>query len=74
MGLDPKPFKYVAPSGSAPDFPAAQPVTIYGLPTGGGVDPQPTVVVNESPADADEVAGDLKAVVDALVAAGVLTV
>lgn len=37
------------------------------------IDPQPAPTVNASPADADEVAGDLQDLVTALIAAGVLT-
>ena len=41
---------------------------------GGGIDPQVAPVVDDTPADAAAVAADLQSLVDALVAAGILTV
>lgn len=65
----------VTESGEAGQAPAgAIPIALYGADEGGsGVTPQPAPAVDPAPADATAVATDLQGLVDALVAAGVLT-
>lgn len=71
MALDPIPYVVAdsAPASNAPS--GAVPIDIYGIPD--AVTPQASPTVNPAPTDATEVAGDLQDLVNALVAAGVLT-
>ena len=70
-----KPFPIVVrTSGAEAAAPAGSfPVDLYGATSGAEVTPQAAPTVNATPTDAAEVAGDLQGLVDALVAAGVLT-
>lgn len=65
----------VAESGDVGQAPAgAIPIALYGAGDGGdSVTPQPAPPIDPAPADATAVATDLQELVDALVAAGVLT-
>lgn len=66
-----KPVTLTAGANPNPHLAPEPLIVVGGLP---GIDPQAAPAVDDSPADAAAVAADLQGLVDALVAAGVLTV
>lgn len=71
MATSPKPVRLTTGPNPNPSL-APQPfVVVGGIP--GTVTPQAAPTINAAPADATEVAADLQDLVDALVAAGVLS-
>lgn len=72
--MDPKPISLTQTDAEDYEGPTPQPFTVVGTIPGAGITPQEAPVIDSTPADAAAVAADLQNVVDALVAAGVLTV
>lgn len=73
MALAPKPITLSSGANPNPAFDPQPYVVVDGGDFGSGVDPQAAPTIDPAPAAAADVAADLQTVVDALVAAGVLT-
>ena len=73
MALRSKPISLTQVDAEDYDGQTPQPFVVVGTIPGAGITPEEAPAIDSTPADAAAVAADLQAVVDALVAAGVLT-